>query len=151
MKRAIYFILICCGALFCSCKYQPEFDGFADGYNIEVVNASKEIVLFACHVGMDKDFAIDADFVFNQHPESLMILRGSSTMSISHCILKDGKDKDRIFQFVFFNQETLNKYTIPEIVEMNYYDDLKILTFDQINALGRTVTYGVQFLPSINK
>lgn len=140
MKKSTVFrlmLIVCCSFLICSCEYKDEIT-FADNH-ISIEKDSAGYVLFGYYIGENKNFVIDADYVINKHPECLTtIIYGYSLMcGVPH----DGKERERTYQFIFFDEETLGKYTLSEIAEQNIYDDLQILTYDQLHAAGRTVTY----------
>lgn len=147
MKPLLKILLISCLAVLGSCKDVPDYWESAADSIIKFVNESADGVVFGYYIGSDKNFTIDADYVFNKHPECMYTLRGSSgngddsSGMIYNAIAYDGKESDRTFQFIFFNEKTLNEYTIPEIVEMNLYDDLRILSIDELKKIGRTIKY----------
>jgi len=101
--------------------------------------------MFGYYIGEDKDFVIDADYVINKHPECILTIpnlgEGIKYATIYLGAIHDGKEKERTYQFIFFDGETLDRYTLSEIAERNLYDDLQILTFDQLNATKLKVTY----------
>jgi len=146
MKKNNVFMLlvvVSCLYLVCSCEYKDKIT-FADNH-IHVKKESSEYVIFGYYIGENKNFVIDADYVFNKHPECIFTIFYDFTLEFG--APHDGKEQERTYQFIFFDGETLGKYTLSEIAERNLYDDLQILTFDQLRAAGYTVTYSGPTVP----
>lgn len=143
MKSSLFNIIMiaCCLLSFCSCNHYLTFED----NHITVYRSSAKYVMFGYYIGENTNFVIDADYVINRHPECILTIpnigEGINYASIYLGAIHDGKENERTYQFIFFDGETLDKYTLSEIAERNLYDDLQILTFDQLRAANLKVTY----------
>lgn len=140
MKNSLYKLLIIICSLFSLCA-ACEPDGPSEPNYISVENTTSKPFLLGYYIGEDKSFIINSDYVFNQHPECLMSIPWSSDYHIRSVPVHDGKENERTYQFIFFDGETLDKYTLSEIAERNLYDDLKVLNYEQLRKANYTVTY----------
>lgn len=132
----IGFFAFALSILFFSCREEEHLPT-----HLEIHNNTDKNIICSYYVGLNKDFKISADYTFTQFPETICFVEKHSGSVVTCFFPNDGKERDRTYQFIFFDGETLGKYTLSEIAERNLYDDLQILTYDQLRAAGYKVSY----------
>lgn len=143
MKSSITGLLVLVSAfLLISCKDEPLQN------HLIIKNNTDKNIICSYYAGLNKDFVISADYTFTEFPQTIYFVDSAGVQRVDCFFSIDGKERDRTYQFIFFDGETLGKYTLSEIAERNLYDDLQILTFDQLRAANFSVTYSG---PTVNK
>ncbi len=106
--------------LFVACKEAPE----PDPTFLTIGNRTDKNIICGYYIGPDKNFLISAEYLFTCFPQTIYFVNANSGKMVVCFFAHDGKDKERTYQFIFFDGETLDKYTLEEIAERNLYDDL---------------------------